>query len=94
METDQDRVDDDGNPTLDTVEEVGPLYETAAEQMEAVLEEFRVVARRAEAVGIVAIVAVCTSDPINREDRWNYACFGNSFTARGLWDVIRHKIFD
>lgn len=84
--------EDDSSPfgTVDYVE----ILPTSEEQLEFFLERLRVIGREAEAVGFTVLIGISTDDPINKEDRWEYACFGSSIMGRGLCDLLSKRVFD
>lgn len=67
-------------------------FETAEEQFDYWMEQFRQLADRAEHDGLCIVVCASMHDPINKEAHWNYAHRGSTITNLGLLELV-HEDF-
>ena len=84
----------DNEPQDEIVDDAleAPVFETAQEQFEYWMEQFRQLADRAEHDGLCIVVCASMHDPINKEAHWNYAHRGSTITNLGLLELV-HEDF-
>ena len=84
----------DDEPQSDVVEDLpeAPAFETAEEQFEYWMAQFRELADRAEHDGLCIVVCAAMDDPINKDAHWNYAHRGSTITNLSLLELV-HEDF-